>query len=619
VAKQAREDKAMTSTHTTQIWQHHAGLNMTKAQQAQLAAEVQCDTSRKAHIEAGHNNLGMYGEVTDSLEKKVQTSHNLLEALRWRAGILSNSLMTLRQSLAKLETAMLAKEAPLKFCMWHIEERKARPRRELVRDIVEEHLEEEKATIMDTQRKLSDATRRTKSRISDLEAKLQEVRQDIDNKTQAVGLDEMCLRSANGSFNTVLMHTERPLSAGRTAKYSKWKRPDDHPALRESRNNELVRERKVAYLVGATEKQDEGVKSFCEDQDRLIIQCARSVEDAATRAEQAVQVRLKENQDMRFRLERELKETEAKIDATMNTISETRFQITALEEPVELAGLCGSWRNRRTDPERISDPVSTRFQDHSAAAVKARRELVLHQQSIHSKLQHLQECRDHLAEDIADKLTAYNIDQHCLSNRSMQPTHGGIEAIHEPPFVAPPLRSEYLEDTTPLAQDATSRSSVHSLPGEEQHAMGLRGGSVYSVPRSEFHTGSGVGGSRLPSHGATMLSGTGAAMLHGSSSSHGGHSSVTPSGASTPVSIRSGRGMPMANGTTLVPPHGSSTPSSARSRHSQAGSSSGDGLVGIGGAMTPRYPLRPATREGVGTNLGRTRYASTSARPVTAS
>jgi len=564
---------------------------MTKAQQAQLSAEAQCNTSRKAHTEAGEANLGMYKEVTDSLAKKVQISHGLLDALRWRAGVLTAAITAARQSLAKLETALAAKEGPLKLCNWHMEERKARPRRELVRDIVEEQLEEERAIILDAQKKLSDAIRRTKALILELEAKLQEVRHDMDCKTQAVGIDEMCLRSADASFNTVLMHTERPTSAGRTVKLSRWRRPDDHPAVRDSRNNELVRERKVAYLVGSTDRQEEGAKAMYDEHDRLMFQCARAVDDAAARLEQAVQVRLKENQRMRDRLDAELKETEAKIDDTMNTIAETRFQITALEEPVDLADICGSWRQRRADPERLNDHVTTRLADHQVEASKARRELVMHQQSIHSKLQHLQECRDHLTEDIADKLTAYNIDHACLTTRTAQSTPGGTTGLDEPPFFAMPLRNEYMDATPP----------AYSLPNDDMRP-GSSAGSAYSVPRSEFP------GPRSPPGGATALRG-GSAPL--------GRASPTPSGASTPVSLRSGRSLHMAKDPAASPPLGAST-TVPRSRHSQASST---GVAGAGfratGLGSPLYPIRPAMRDAWPSIPAHGR-PSTPGRPVTA-
>eukprot|EP00439_Symbiodinium_sp_Y106_P081264 s42_g20.t1 len=187
------------SMHTTQDWVQHAQFNMYQAQSTHRKAHDQQERSAKAHSEVMSDNMGMYGELHTSLDHKVKTSQRLLDKLTHRAQSVENSLQHTRATLHKLEEALAAKEgsgsykisfreAPLALCMWRMEQRERRPLREQVRDTVEVCLEVEKATLMDAQRKLKDSIKKTRATIAALESKLDELRHDIQQKTQALSV-----------------------------------------------------------------------------------------------------------------------------------------------------------------------------------------------------------------------------------------------------------------------------------------------------------------------------------------------------------------------------------------------------------------------------------------------
>eukprot|EP00434_Breviolum_minutum_P001204 symbB.v1.2.001053.t1/scaffold33.1/size517934/5 len=190
------------SMHTTQEWAQSAHHNMFQAQRSHRKAMSQQDQSSRAHEEAMSDNMGMYNELHSSLEQKVKTSQRLVDKLSHRAQSVEHSLQHTRSTLMKLQEALAAKDPPLALVMWRMEQREKRPLREQVRDTVEVCLEVEKASLMDAQRRLKEFIKKTQATITCLENKLEELRHDIQQKTQALSVDELCLRTTSRSLET---------------------------------------------------------------------------------------------------------------------------------------------------------------------------------------------------------------------------------------------------------------------------------------------------------------------------------------------------------------------------------------------------------------------------------
>merc|ERR1712012_1385078 len=97
-----------------------------------------------------------------------------------------------------------------------------------------------------------------------------------------------------------------------------------------------------------------------------------------------------QNQQMMQRLEGRLEETHDKIEHTSGTILETRFQIKALEEPLENCNTCTSWRNQRSQREKITDPVSQKLREHQLTVSRAQQDLMEHHREGQENLSKLQ-------------------------------------------------------------------------------------------------------------------------------------------------------------------------------------------------------------------------------------
>jgi len=390
---------------------------MDHATYSQRRAQRQNDVSRKAHVDTVSDNLSCYSDLNSTLRQKVQTSHRLIDMLGRRADSLSASIQHMQASLLSLEAAHRNKDPQIQLCQWRMEQRERRPLREQVRDNTEVTLEQEKDLLCETQRKLSEAMRRTKAMISELEAKLREVRNDLEHKGQALGVDETCLRTAQRSHQLVLEKTRPQSSPGsRTPNSSRVSRSPI--ILQETVRNELHRQQEAVRMNQGSARLEEAAKALRDESKTLITRCQKAADDAATKTEKALQERINEAQQVRRRLEGEIRETNGKMEDTRHTISETRTQIKSLEEPMDMTTTCSSYRKQRATREHINDPVSTMIGEHQNAILRAHHDLVGHHEVEKGNLQSLAERKERLKDDLRDKIAAMHIDLNCLAHET---------------------------------------------------------------------------------------------------------------------------------------------------------------------------------------------------------
>jgi len=400
-------------------------MNMTQAQTSQFGASKQMDTSRRCHDDTVVNNISCYDHLHKTMGQKVANSHRLIEKLTNRQHSIEGSLQATRASLAALEKALMEKDAPLRLCQWRLEQREKRPLREQVRDPCETALEDELATLIETQNRLRDAIKRTRAAIHDLTDMLNEVKHDIEHKQHALGIDESCLRSTERSMHAVMERTPPPASARATRSPNSLSLAARHQvAIQESGGNEVRRQQNAEHLSRQASAKEDAAKALRDDNSRLIQRCESMAHDAVAKAEKRMQERVQENQQMRRRLENEMRETNNQIQHTKGTISDTLYQLKALDEPMDLTNQCGSWRQQRATKEHIVDPVSTAIHMHRNQTLAAQKELLHHHQEEKAHLKELLDRRDRLAEDMKDKTSSLHIDLNCLTHEGvrMDPT-----------------------------------------------------------------------------------------------------------------------------------------------------------------------------------------------------
>jgi len=431
-----------------QQWKHRTAFNLMQAQTSHDQANRQADTSQRAREDTATHHLSKTSELGASLAQKVNDTNGLIGTLEKRAESLEGSIHRTTQSLKQLEQATTAKDMPLRVCAARLEQRKGRPSRELVRDIAEVALEEERATLLQAQQKLRDAAKKTQAMLSELEGKLEEVKSDIDGKKQALSLDELCLRTADNSYSATLDRTMRttapgltPANVGVLSPGSKKFNVHNATAFHQGTRNELIRQRQVAFMDQNANSREMAAAALWDENAGLLARCQKATDDAAAATNRALRQRADENQQARVQLETELQETTERIQTVMNTIAETRVHMKALEEPMELSSNCAEWRKQRHQREDTYDPVSAKLQDHQEAVQRAHQELAGQQHAEHQALRSLEARREQLQEDLKDKTAAYNIDRGCLTHG---PRQTRTEALMGTAALAgEPARAEY--------------------------------------------------------------------------------------------------------------------------------------------------------------------------------
>merc|ERR1719321_1609224 len=136
---------------------------------------------------------------------------------------------------------------------------------------------------------------------------------------------------------------------------------------------------------------------------QLIEHCQQACDMAKNRTEKTMQERIAENQNMRKRLENEIRETNIKIEKVKSTILDTKMQIKSLVEPKQLNDRRDSWRKQRAYREQILDPVSTQMVEHKMHLIKTNEALEQRRREEKQALAELEKRKAQLQEDLADK------------------------------------------------------------------------------------------------------------------------------------------------------------------------------------------------------------------------
>lgn len=420
---------------TPHEWHSSANSNMSLAYSSQVKAIQQMDMSRKAHKDALNENLATYSDLNSTLESKVKSSYRLIEKLNKRVSSVESSIDSMKQSHEHLQKALIAKEPPLALCLWRMELREKRPLREHVRDHVELALEDERTVLLDTQKKLSDAIKMSMKMIDMLEDKKDELKRDIDQKSQALNVDELCLRTTHRSWHSHLsprsatpgssrsFHSSRPASGLSTTLPSPVSARsgrsgfNGEACFQESNRNEMSRHQEARRLHNSAQGREEASAGLRADNAKLITRCEKIALQAAAKTERALQERINEIQEMRRRIEGEARATRKKQEHTRTTIAETKSQISSLMEPMQLCSTQSSWRKQRACDEQIKDPVESSLEQQKRQLMLTTEELRNHRKLEKSILTELQEHTERLKEDLKDKTAALNIDMHCLTQQ----------------------------------------------------------------------------------------------------------------------------------------------------------------------------------------------------------
>jgi hypothetical protein len=415
---------------------------MSVAKKTQSLAHNVCDDSVKAHRQCLSENTAQYHSLHQSFQRKAATSKNLCEVLQRRIKSVTISIDKNRHSLAALEQAHRAKDAPLQLCLWRIDHRGKRPQRENIRDPFEIALEEEHSALMNAQADLKVQMERTQKSIADLTDSQKELQHDYDVKSHALQIDEQCMRSTHKPWHK---NTGVPRAGALPPTSSK-------AFIGNNFNNEDMRQSESMKRDDEAKMKESSAQVLRDDNSNVIEQCQQACDFARSKTEKFMQDRISENQAMRKRLEAEVKDTNTKIDKVKATMAETKSHIKSLIEPRQLNDTRDGWRKQRAYREQILDPVSTQMVEHKMHLIKTNDQLVDRRNQEKVILADLEKRKAQLLEDLADKTKALQIDLDCLSHTVVSQGGRSIKSLATPRF----QRALKIESNfTPISMRAT--------------------------------------------------------------------------------------------------------------------------------------------------------------------
>lgn len=392
-------------------WHSTSNLTMSSARASQNSAGKTCNQSLRTHKQCLNENLTQYHTLNQSLQSKINASRQLSDVLQKRIRSVTASIASSKQSLDKLEQAYNAKSAPLALTNWRMDQRAKRPHRELIRDAFEIALENESNTLLECQQRLKAGIVKTENCVASLEDSLKDLQHDAQLKSEALFIDEQCLRTAHAKWHKQVQKSGPPLP--------KLKEASSKAFSMTNKSNEESRQHQCMQRHAVAVDKEKGAQVLRDESNRLINQCQKSADVARANTEKAMQDRIHENQKMRKRLENEIRETTDKIQKVKNTSTETSAQIDSLAEPTKLCDTRDQWRKQRPYGEQILDPVSTQLTEHRMHLTVTGDKLEQRKREELQSIQTLTKNKEQLQLDLKDKTASLQIDLDCLSHANV--------------------------------------------------------------------------------------------------------------------------------------------------------------------------------------------------------
>lgn len=409
-------------------WHNSTANNLQMAMRAQKLADEQHSRSYMSHETTRTSNVNEYQNVHNNFSHKVDTTNSLSQVLQERIASVNTSINLSRQSLAALQTAHQAKQAPLQLCVWRMEQRAQRPKRELVRDPCEIALEEEKDTLCDAQSKLARNADQTERMLLALNKMLADLTHDLENKNHSLSIDRKCMGTLHrtwptagaGGLGSSMQRTPRSSTAfagamalGATHELPLMFDRTDAGRATDNAQNEELRQQQTVRLTQTAKELERNALSLRDDSDNLIQKTNQDCAFAKKQVEHALDMRISETQTLRNHLENAIHESSTSIAKMMSCNATTQANLDSHNEPADLFATRTKFRQQRMPRENIGDPVKTSLDRHAESLKMNHSHLQGCYNSESDAISNLQNIKSVCEGDLADKMAALQIDLRC--------------------------------------------------------------------------------------------------------------------------------------------------------------------------------------------------------------
>eukprot|EP00747_Dinoflagellata_sp_TGD_P131899 gnl/TRDRNA2_/TRDRNA2_175026_c0_seq7.p1 gnl/TRDRNA2_/TRDRNA2_175026_c0~~gnl/TRDRNA2_/TRDRNA2_175026_c0_seq7.p1 ORF type:complete len:467 (+),score=130.40 gnl/TRDRNA2_/TRDRNA2_175026_c0_seq7:156-1556(+) len=411
--------------HHPHDWQRSVVGNLSKADGAQRKAQNTIEEGliavRKTNMEQSRQRDAVHDKFYQKIENTKELSSQLSSRIRSVASTIEHTVW----SHEKLQAAIAALQEPLQLIKSRIAMRAKRPKREKVFDSFQEALLREEKELQTAKMHLTNAASDTLHVMQELKARKEDLESDLRDKEHALSIDKSCvdkktMRAQNlnldklystGGSSMKMVLPEILMSARGDGTF------DSHQAS-EGRREEAQRQKATLKDIEKALRAEQLAKDRWQTTNVLLENCKKNC-DACFKITQAeMGAKIEHTELLRQELVKQRKLTEQKIQHTQDSLAIVNEKLKLIEKPLAATATRSHIRTQRNVREIITDEVSEALREqHEALEV---RKMQLQEQAAVSQhtLEVLEDSRQHLLEDIADKDKALAIDRSCAAAKN---------------------------------------------------------------------------------------------------------------------------------------------------------------------------------------------------------
>lgn len=347
----------------------------------------------------------------------MSLTNDLIKALEDRHESVEDTIRQVGECLFQLQRAHRSKWAPLNVCERRLELRDTRPLQELVRDHTQEALEHERQTLIESRQELADQVNSCKESLIALDQLKVHVVEDLSSKRHGLRVDRQCLSPQKTSTQSTQERVVLP-QLGEVSNYNLPSSPKDSERgstagaqQEESRQDGRL---DTKSLLHKAVRMEEDAMKLCNESDAVMLQTKRECQRATTQAQSSIARRADETDDLKRKLEAQMREIDDAVAQTEMSLARTKKKLESHEGPLKSLDKQFEMRGTQSARGGPRDPVQEEMEGHLETMKKSVKMLTAKFQGSKSLLENLKESRMQLTEDYRNKLLSLKIEDACL-------------------------------------------------------------------------------------------------------------------------------------------------------------------------------------------------------------
>lgn len=396
-------------------WQRTTLEQLSTAKALTRQARKHCAVGERTRAGASKTSSANTAGVAHTIRKKMLATANMIKTIEDRIEGVEDTMRHAGKSLFQLQREHRSKWAPLNVCLKRLEMRDGRPMSESVRDHTQEALEQERDTLIQSRNRLTLQMQKLQQHMLMLDSAKVALVEDLQHKRHALRVDRGCLSPKQKLTGAPGTGRER-LILPNLEHVTHYAQPPC-PMNAEKGTGGVHEENRqcgAKNLIAEVSKLQDDADRLCSESEALMQQAQRDCTRAGTNSQKSIAQRVDETDLLKRRLESQIHETGEAILQSEISLQETRKKLESHETPLRALDKQFAIRGKRTQRERIRDPVQEEMEDHLESVKKNVQLLTNKLQATKDLIDQLQKSKRSMQEDYRAKMLALRIDDACL-------------------------------------------------------------------------------------------------------------------------------------------------------------------------------------------------------------